>query len=28
MENGEGLEHWAQFGHSDPQTATKKQTTN
>ncbi len=28
MENAEGLEHWAQFGHSDPQTATKKQTTN
>ena len=28
MENGEGLENWAQFGHSDSQTATKKQTTN
>ncbi len=28
MENEEGLEHWAQFGHSEPQTATKKQTTN
>jgi integrase len=28
MENGQGLENWAQFGHSDSQTATKKQTTN
>ncbi len=28
MENGEGLENWAQFGHSDSQTVIKKQTTN
>jgi integrase len=28
MENGEGLESWAQFGHSDPQKATAKSTTN
>ena len=28
MENGEGLESWAQFGHSDPQKATIKSTTH
>src|SRR5260370_11027904 len=28
MENGEGLENWAQFGHSDSQPVIKKQTTN
>jgi integrase/recombinase XerD len=28
MENGEGLESWAQFGHSDSQKRTDKKTTN
>jgi hypothetical protein len=27
-ENNEGLENWAQFGHSDPQTAAEKPKTN
>jgi integrase len=28
MENGEGLEKWAQFGHSALQTVTEKPKTN